>query len=329
MSYQELANISTHDFHDKSILLVGAGTIASQYAKALDSMGITDVTVVSNAEEKVNKLCSEFNFKSSSGGFEKNLPNISEKDLVIIATPIHLLMSCLDSAIDSGQNNILVEKPGSLYSDQLITATQKYGSKKIRIGYNRLLYPNLHLLKELVKKEGGITSCTFTFTEWVHKINFEKYTDDVYKRWGIANPLHVISIVVDLIGMPKEISPYQYGSLPWHPSGSIFVGSGLSQNDIPFSYHADWNSNGRWGIEVMTKENRYKLVPLEELHVSPKGTINSEKISFQKAFPDVKQGLAEEITVMLDEKLNKKIDLPTLEDAAELNKLAEKIFGYK
>jgi len=31
---------------------------------------------------------------------------------------------------------------------------------------------------------------------------------------------------------------------------------------------------------------------------------------------------------MLDEKLDKKIHLPNLEDAVEFNKLAETIFGY-
>ena len=135
-------------------------------------------------------------------------------------------------------------------------------------------------------------------------------------------------MVVDLIGMPKEITTYQSGQLDWHPSGSIFVGSGISKANIPFSYHADWNSNGRWGIEVMTTENSYRLVPLEELYVSSKGTTDWQKLSFEKAFLDVKPGLAEEIAVMLDDNLYKKTDLPTLSDAAELNKLAEKIFGY-
>ena len=329
MSYQELLNIDSLDFHDCSVLLIGSGTIAEQYAITLKLLGISDVTVVSNTREKVVRLCSKFHFTPFYGGFEKHLPNISKKDLVIIATPISLLLPCLEFALKNDQTNILVEKPGTLYHENFLPIIEKYDSAKIRVGYNRLLYPNLHMLKELVQKDGGITSCTFTFTEWVHKINFEKNSDDVYARWGIANTLHIISMVTNLIGMPNEIITYHSGKLDWHPSGSIFVGSGITKSNIPFSYHADWNSNGRWGIEVMTAKNSYRLVPLEDLYVFQKGTTNWEKIHVYSAFSGAKPGLAEEIVVMLDDNLSQKIDLPTLSEALELNKLAEKIFGYE
>ena len=328
MSYSELLNIKSLDLKDKSILLIGSGAISEQYALALKSFGISNVTVLSNSDENVTKLCTKFNFTPLSGGFKKHLPNISKKDLVIIATPIHLLLPCLESALNNGQTNILVEKPGTLYHKEFLSIVEKYSSAKVRVGYNRLLYPNLLLLKELVQKDGGITSCTFTFTEWVHKINFEKNSSDVYARWGIANTLHVISMVTDLINMPKKITAYQSGHSDWHPSGSIFVGSGISKSNIPFSYHSDWNSNGRWGIEVMTAKNSYRLIPLEELYVSTKGTTKWEKIPTSSAFLDAKPGLTEEIAVMLDDNLSQKIDLPTLSEALELNKLAEKIFGY-
>jgi predicted dehydrogenase len=328
MVYQELANVNSLDFHNRSILLIGAGKIAEQYAIALKAFGISDVVVLSNTKEKVTQLCSKFNFVPISGGFEKHLHEIPKKDLVIIATPIPMLLPCLESALNSGQTNILVEKPGSLYYNLLLPLIQNYPSAKIRIGYNRLLYPNFHLLKELIENDDGITSCTFTFTEWIHKINFKNNLPDVYARWGIANTLHVISMVFDLIGMPKEITTYQSGYLDWHPSGSIFVGAGISKTNIPFSYHADWNSNGRWGIEVMTTEHSYKLAPLEEIYISPKGTTSWQRLSFKKAFKDVKPGLAEEIASMLDDNLSKKIGLPTLSKAIMLNQIAEKIFGY-
>ncbi|MBS3926360.1 MAG: Gfo/Idh/MocA family oxidoreductase [Nitrosarchaeum sp.] len=328
MLYDELLNIKSINLRDKSVLVIGSGLIAEQYALALKSFGISKVTILSNTKENVAKLCSKFDFTPLSGGFEKNLPNIPKQDLVIIATPISLLLPCLESALESSQTNILVEKPGSLYRKEFQPIIEKYSSAKIRIGYNRLLYPNLLRLKELVQNDGGITSCKFTLTEWTHKINFEKDSSDVYARWGIANTLHVISMVVDLIGMPKEISSYQSGHLDWHPSGSIFVGSGISDSNIPFSYHADWNSNDRWGIEIMTDKNSYRLIPLEDLYVCHKGTINWEKIHTTCAFPGIKPGLAEEIAVMLDDNLSQKIDLPTLSAASKLNQLAETIFGY-
>ena len=42
-----------------------------------------------------------------------------------------------------------------------------------------------------------------------------------------------------------------------------------------FNYHADWKAPGRWGIEVLTKKNRYILQPLEELQVVELGSLKT------------------------------------------------------
>jgi len=329
MSYRYLVNLKEKNFKNKSILIIGAGTITREYLTALLKMGIKNITVVSNTKERITKLSKEFNFISVIGGYDKNLPYLKKMDLVIIATPIHLLLPAAKMAINNNQQNILIEKPASLYAQKLISFSKKIKREKIRVAYNRLLYPNLHLLKQLVKDDGGITSCTFTFTEWIHTINFKKDLPDAYKFWGIANTLHVISMVTELIGFPKKISSFQRGSLDWHPSGSIFVGSGISNQNIPFSYHGDWTSSGRWGIEVMTRKNAYRLIPLEDLFVCKKGSVKWEKVHFQRSFPEAKPGLAEEIALMLSTDKSDPLDLPSLKNAAQLNKFAEKIFGYK
>ena len=156
----------------------------------------------------------------------------------------------------------------------------------------------------------------------------ESNMETFLKKWGIANSLHPISMAFELIGFPKTFRFHQFGSLDWHPSGSIFVGSGISEKNIPFSYHADWNSAGRWGIEIMTRKNAYRLISLEELFKCKIDTDNWEKIEFKKSFPNVKQGLAEEIAVMLDKSLERKIKLVNLEIGYEIVEFGERIFGY-
>lgn len=328
MSYEYLANINSLKFGKKSVLIVGAGWMASQYAMALSHMNIKDVSIISKTKEKAIKICNEFGFQHLEEEIEKIIPNLKKVDLVILATPIHLLLPLAELFLKFGQTNILIEKPASLYPKDLLAFSKKITTQKVRVGYNRLLYPNFHLLKNLIEKEGGISSCHFTFTEWLNAINFKNNLPDAYVRFGISNSLHLISMAVELIGFPKEISAYQSGKLDWHPSGSIFVGSGITEKDIPFSYHADWESSGRWGIEVMTKENAYRLIPLEELYVCKKNTTDWQKVPFKTAFPAVKQGITEEIALMLNGDMEQKINLISIEKAAKLNKLAEKIFGY-
>ena len=115
--------------------------------------------------------------------------------------------------MDNGQDNILIEKPGSLYSNELLSLSKTCKDKKIRVGYNRLVYPNLHKLKKLINSEGGVTSCRFTFTEWLDRIEFEKDELIVHQRWGISNSLHLISMAFDIIGLPKEITTIQSGKI--------------------------------------------------------------------------------------------------------------------
>ena len=132
-------------------------------------------------------------------------------------------------------------------------------------------------------------------------------------------------MVIDLIGDLKQLSSFTSGTLQWHTSGSCFVGSGISEKNIPYSYHADWTSNDRWGIEVFTKKNSYKLIPLEDLYQCPKNSTTFNQIIFEKAFPDVKQGIAEEIALMLS---NNEKSFVTLSQAKKFIETAQKIFGY-
>jgi len=327
--YEWLTNIGILDFKDKTALIVGGREMGMQYALALSKMNVKDITIITKSEKIPSEFCKSLGINALTGGFEEHLPNMGKKDLTIVATPIPLLLDATTRAIECGQNNILVEKPGSLYSNKLLDLAKKVGSKKVRIAYNRLVYPSFHKLMSMVDKGEDISSCRFCFTEWIHRIPFEKYQTDEYHRWGIANSLHVISMAMELIGMPKEITLYQLGKLDWHPSGSVFVGSGISRNDIPFSYHADWGGGGRWELEIITKKNAYRLIPLEEIHSCPTGSVTWKKESLETAYTDVKPGIAEEVAVMLDDNIEEKIGLISLEKAAELNKLAEKIFGYE
>ena len=326
-NYDWLINLHHLNLKNKSILLIGGGELSKQYIKALLKLNISDITVVTKTGNQIREFCDSNKINLLTNGFERNLVSCGVKDLVIVATPIPLLIPATDLAIKVGNKNILIEKPGSLYHKQL--SSLKPNTAKIRIAYNRIVYPNFYKLKTLIEKEGGITSCRFTFTEWLNRIDFTKYQKDEYKFWGISNSLHVISMAMELIGMPKKLSTNRSGFLKWHESGSIFVGSGISEKNIPFSYHADWGSGGRWGIEIFTKENLYQLISLEELYVTPKYSVERFQVPLKASFSNIKPGLAEEIALMLQPSIEKKIPLITPCRAVAYNKLAEKIFGYK
>jgi predicted dehydrogenase len=312
----------------KSVLIIGAGVMAEEYIKALSELKIKNVTILGNSIKKTQNLAKKYGYSCLFNGYKKNLLKIDKKDLVIISLPIPLIVDAAELCLKSGQENLLLEKPGSLFIKPLQNLNKQIKNQNVRIGYNRLFYSSLEKLKTHVIKDGGINSCSFTITEWIEKINFKKYSKHVLERWGIANSIHVLSMVFNLIGFPKNISCYQNGKLSWHNSGSIFVGSGISNQKIPFSYFADWNSSGRWGINIITKKNSYRLEPLEELYMFSKRLSNWKKIPLKKSNKLIKEGLTEEIISMFELQKRPTSKLFTINDAVKIIKISEKIFGY-
>lgn len=302
--------------------------MAEEYLKTLNHLKITNVTILGNSIRKTQKLSKKYGFACCYGGYKKNLPKITKKDLTIISLPIPLIVDATEMCLKFGQENLLLEKPGSLYIKPLNDLKNKISTQTVRIGYNRLFYQSLEKLKTQIIKDGGINSCNFTMTEWIEKIDFKKYPKEILQRWGIANSIHVLSMVFNLIGFPKKMESFQNGKLLWHDSGSIFVGSGISDKKVSFSYFADWNSSGRWGINIITKKNSYRLEPLEELYMFSKRLSNWKKIPLKKSNKLIKEGLTEEIISMFELQKRPTSKLFTINDAVKIIKISEKIFGY-
>ena len=152
--YDSLTSISTLNFEKKSVLIIGGGEMGKQYAQALTKMNIQDVTIVSQTQKDPTEFSNKFQYNMLSEGFEKNLPKLKKMDLVIVATPTSLLIPATKLAIECGQNNILIEKPGSLYHKELSSLLTELKSQRIRIAYNRILYPSFHKLKSMTDNDG-------------------------------------------------------------------------------------------------------------------------------------------------------------------------------
>jgi len=331
MSYDRLTKINELDFHGKYVLLIGGGWMAGQYYNALKALGIEDISVITNTEKTALQWKSERGVEAFSGGYARVLPELTNRfDLVIVATPLDELKPAATQAMRLGNKNILVEKPAALYSAFLEEWKEEIPEDvRTRIAYNRLVYPSLWKLKDIISRnDETITSCFYTFTEWTHTINFNNNRSECYQRWGIANSLHVISMAHSLIGLPTKLSAQRSGAISWHQAGAQFTGAGLTEQDILFSYHADWESAGRWGIEIMTNSNAYRLIPLEQLFRCNKGSVEWKPVEVKCAFPECKTGVAEEVAVMLAPELEDFIELVTVEKAACFTKLAEELFGY-
>lgn len=263
----------SHNIKQKKIWLVGAGPMAQDYVKVLNDID-ADYLVIGRGQESANQFYKKTEVLPFTGGLDKFLKaNPAKCSHAIIAVGVEALAQTTMDLLNYGIKNILVEKPAGLNKDEIekVAALTKEKKANVFVAYNRRFYASVFKAQEIIEQDGGVTSFNFEFTEWAHTIEPLKNAPGVKENWFLANSSHVVDLAFYLGGKPKEISSYTAGGLIWHPSASIFVGSGVSENGALFTYQANWESAGRWSVEMLTKEHRLILRPLEKLQIQKRG----------------------------------------------------------
>jgi predicted dehydrogenase len=303
--------------HLPKILLVGTGNMAREYAKVLKALKKNFLTV-GRGEENALIFEKVTGRKAVTGGLEKWLKVIKNKipPIAIIATNEEQLGSTARLIAQRGARLILIEKPGGMNLGDIVK-TQKTAMKtgaKVFIAYNRRFYASVQKTQKLIREDGKVLSFNFEFTEWSHKITRNKKPMAVKKIWLLANSSHVIDLAFFLGGKPETIKCFTSGGLDWHPNASMYTGAGVSQTGALFSYHANWESAGRWGVEILTPKRKLILRPLEKLSVQNRDSLIVEDVFLNdKLDIDFKPGLYLQVKSFL----NSKADLPTIQEQIE------------
>jgi predicted dehydrogenase len=329
-SSAELAQwIRGGDYSHESATVVGYGNMGRHYLQALRALGVENIRLCSRSAGALAELQGQPGITVFSGGYENLQITPRPGELAIVATPTVHLVRAATFLLESGFKNLLIEKPVALRPAEIegLAAAVEAKGARAACAYNRLAYPSFHEVQHRSTADGGITSCHYTFTEFVDRIGPDQFQPEDLRRWGIANSLHVLSMAHGLIGLPQTTSAFRNGAISWHPSGAVFVGAGISDRSIPFTYHANWGSTERWSVELHTAGASYRLCPLETVSRRTSFAGQWESLPLSSFSPSVKAGLAEEVAAMFKPETSP-IKLPDLRQAAELTRFAEKVFGY-
>ena len=153
-----------------NLWLIGAGQMAKDYAFVLKKLK-QPFEVVCRTKISSKKFSKEVGCKVNSGGLKFNLENKDKPSVAIVAVGIESLTKVSRDLINSGIKRILIEKPGGLNLKELIELKKlaKIKKSKILIAYNRRFYSSVKKMIQLIKKDGGIISMNFEFTEWSKK----------------------------------------------------------------------------------------------------------------------------------------------------------------
>lgn len=306
---------------NKKILLVGVGRMGLEYARVLQDMKIPFIPV-GRGEETARIFKDKTGVSPVTGGVEKYLDK-SGKDLdtAIIAVNVPDLYYQCRNLLLRGFKQILVEKPAALTAQEInaLRETAYNECAKVYVAYNRRFLSSVAEAMKILSDDGGVMSFHFEFTEWSDKVEVFDAEPGEKERWFLSNSSHVADLAFFIGGRPVEMKSLTSGLLKWHRSASVFTGSGITDTGALFSYSANWNAPGRWGIELMSRNFRTILRPFEQLHIQKRGTITTERVPIDDTLDQkFKPGLYS----MADSFLNdRNSGLCTIDEQAD-------IFGY-
>jgi len=257
--------------------------MAIDYTKVLESTN-KKIIVVGRGSKSAKIFKEKTGYSPLTGGINLFLSNnkIEKGTAAIIATGTENLMECTLKLLNAGIDKILVEKPGAISIGELLEHEKllKPYENSVFVAYNRRFYASVIEAEKLIAEDGGLKSMHFEFTEWAHTIEPLKKAEGVKENWFFANSTHVVDLAFFIAGRPKELKSFsKSGKLDWH-NKTNFVGAGETEKGVLFSYISNWESAGRWAIELLTQNRRIYLKPMEDIHVQQKGSINVIKHDF-------------------------------------------------
>jgi predicted dehydrogenase len=287
-----------------SLWLIGAGPHAREHAKVLMHMH-HPFEVIGRGEASAIEFQSSIGKSVRTRSLEAELSLHGAPEQAIVAASFDQLSTVAATLIKAGTRCILLEKPAALNLTDIreLNLLAENKGAQVWVAYNRRFYASTTLARELIIEDGGATSCVFEFTEWSHTIEPMSLPAITKAAWMIANSSHVADLAFHLCGAPAEWQAWQSGAMTWHPAAARLCGAGITDRGILFSYHADWDAPGRWGVEVLTRKRRFIFRPMESLQVTHLASTKVESLVLDDSLDlNFKPGLYRQTQAFLEGK---------------------------
>jgi predicted dehydrogenase len=293
-----------------NLWLIGAGGMAVEYAKVLTAQGIPFICI-GRGETSASKFKEKTGINAVSGGVQSFIESGAQvPEYAIVSVCVSELAPVAILLMQCGIKYILLEKPGGLNYEEIkkVSEVAIEHNTDVKIAYNRRFYASVLAGEEIIKKDGGVASFNFEFTEWLDIIKRAHGNDDIGDIF-LTNSTHVVDMAFFLGGNPKEISCFSKieGNQFDDNVFRIFSGAGVSVSDAFFSYQANWTSPGRWGVEMLTSQHRLIFRPLEQLHIQKMKSVAIDKVDIDDTLDKIyKPGLYREVDAFFSHTLGER-----------------------
>jgi len=307
------------------VALIGSGKTAEKHAEVIKCFQNYKITSVFSKNLKNAK---KFSRKYKIESFYNNFNEFISKeiyDLIIICLPPEKLLFFLSKIINLN-SNIFIEKPlglNLLEAKKILNLYKKRKFSKIKffVGYNRRFLESSSKLKKILSKEN---SKYFIDVQDQQDIKIAKnmgHSKKTLINWMYANCIHTI----DLFNFLSKGNPTKVVSKKIFLNNCyiIYASINFTNGDIG-RYTCYWNIPASWSVTVSTKNNTFKLNPLEKLQFIKKEKNNYKNLlKFDKKFKPGFYNQFNEIDKSLRGKKNYAV---TIIDAIQSVKLISKIY---
>jgi predicted dehydrogenase len=310
------------------IWLIGAGYMATEYAKVLEGLK-RSYTVIGKGRAHAEQFRKDTGHEVIEGGIQAYLAQngIAAPAYAIVTANPDSLKEITIRLIELGVKEILVEKPAGLDLAEIaeVSAAAAAADAHVYVAYNRRFYASVLAAQKMIEQDGGVTSFDFEFTEWIHTLDMNKFPPRELANWFMANSTHVVDLAFYLGGEPADISCYVAGAIPWYTKASCFSGAGLTKEGVPFSYKANWESAGRWVVEALTKKHKFIFAPLEKLQIQNRGSVKIDYADIDDSLDTAyKPGLYLQTQAFLNGETERLLDIEGQKLHAEIYEMMEK-----
>mgnify|MGYP006097266777 CR=1 FL=1 len=305
-----------------SIAIIGAGYIADEHAKVVNSIeGLSLLGVHSRTHEKLL----EFSKSHSTKAFKDIDSLLDEKpDGIIIAVSADQVFE-VSKILLPFKIPLLIEKPPglSLLEIKELARLAKESDTQNMVGLNRRHMS--HFLKgiEIIKKQGPLLGLLVEGHErlWQLKGTVEV---SLLNKWIYANSIHTIDLIRFFGGdISEQISFNEsFGGNQADQLCSIFK----MENKCLATYISNWHSPGSWGVKLMGDGVSAVFSPLES-GITIDKSFSKTEIAISKFDKIFKPGFYNQMQSFRDLIRNGKLTWPSsdLEDTLKTYHIASKM----
>ena len=179
--------------------LIGAGYWGKNLVRVFCELGVLDI--ICDLDENVLKERKKNHPKLKITKDLNDILNDKEIKGVIISSPAAIHYDLVKKVLSSGKD-VFVEKPLALDVKQGKELVKIAREKKLilMVGHLLLFHPAVIKLKEIIKS-GKLGEVDYIYS---NRLNFGKLRKEEDVLWSFAP--HDISVIVDIMGMPKKVS---------------------------------------------------------------------------------------------------------------------------